>query len=418
MSVDGWIKKPLGTVAVLNMGQSPDSISYTESEDDLPFLQGCADFQSRYPRAKIRCSQPKKRAEKDSILFSVRAPVGKINIADQVYIIGRGLASINGTVVHQSYLEHYLKKEEIAFQTASQGSTFTAINSSELGKWLINFPNDKKEQTKIAEILSTVDRAIEQTESLIAKQERIKTGLMQDLLTRGIDEHGNLRSEDTHEFKDSPLGRIPVEWEIVKIGDFCTVQGGFAFSSSEYSENGIRLLRISNISLDGLNMSDAVSLPSRYLKMFQKFLAKSGNIVIAMSGATTGKCCKISDNVLPCLINQRVGRFLIKAQAELNSDFLFAVINSTQIQTEVLIDSLGGAQQNVSPMEIESLFYAKPSFGEQNSIGEVLESFYNSMTDTQCQVRKFHSIKTALMQDLLTGEVKVASLLQAKEAIA
>jgi type I restriction enzyme S subunit len=63
-------------------------------------------------------------------------------------------------------------------------------------------------------VLSTVDRAIEQTEALIAKQQRIKTGLMQDRLTRGIDEHGNLRSEVTHEFKDSPLGRIPVEWKI------------------------------------------------------------------------------------------------------------------------------------------------------------------------------------------------------------
>ena len=72
----------------------------------------------------------------------------------------------------------------------------------------------RAEQTKIAEILSTVDRAIEQTEALIAKQQRIKTGLMQDLLTRGIDEHGNLRSEKTHKFKNSPLGRIPVEWDV------------------------------------------------------------------------------------------------------------------------------------------------------------------------------------------------------------
>ena len=59
-----------------------------------------------------------------------------------------------------------------------------------------------------------MDRAIEQTEALIAKQQRIKTGLMQDLLTCGIDQHGNLRSEETHQFKDSPLGRIPVEWEV------------------------------------------------------------------------------------------------------------------------------------------------------------------------------------------------------------
>ena len=77
------------------------------------------------------------------------------------------------------------------------------------------------EQSKIAEVLSTADRAIEQTEALIAKQQRIKTGLMQDLLTRGIDEHGDLRSEQTHEFKDSPLGRIPVEWGIAEFGPMC-----------------------------------------------------------------------------------------------------------------------------------------------------------------------------------------------------
>ena len=93
------------------------------------------------------------------------------------------------------------------------GSNGTALSSKEFLRLRFRLPS-KPEQTKIAEILSTVDRAIEQTEALIAKQQRIKTGLMQDLLTRGIDEHGNLRSEQTHKFKDSPLGRIPVEWEV------------------------------------------------------------------------------------------------------------------------------------------------------------------------------------------------------------
>ena len=94
-------------------------------------------------------------------------------------------------------------------------------------------PTSKPEQTKIAEILSTVDRAIEQTEALIAKQQRIKTGLMQDLLTRGIDEHGNLRSEQTHKFKDSPLGRIPVEWDAKELGTvaFVTKLAGFEFTN-------------------------------------------------------------------------------------------------------------------------------------------------------------------------------------------
>ncbi len=88
----------------------------------------------------------------------------------------------------------------------------------------VDIPADLREQSMIVRVLSTVDRAIEETEALIAKQQRIKTGLMQDLLTRGIDEHGNLRSEQTHKFKDSPLGRIPVEWDVTLL-DSLAVRG-------------------------------------------------------------------------------------------------------------------------------------------------------------------------------------------------
>src|SRR5699024_10383682 len=87
-------------------------------------------------------------------------------------------------------------------------------------------PKSKTEQTQIATILSKVDEAITQTEQLIAKYTRIKTGLMQDLLTKGIDEHGNIRSEETHEFKDSPLGRIPKEWECEILGNIFDLKTG------------------------------------------------------------------------------------------------------------------------------------------------------------------------------------------------
>src|ERR1700730_16122686 len=86
-----------------------------------------------------------------------------------------------------------------------------------LKKLSIELPESKSEQSKIAEILSTVDRALEQAEELIAKQQRIKTGLMQDFLTRGIDEHGNLRCESTHKFKESSVGKIPAEWDVVPL---------------------------------------------------------------------------------------------------------------------------------------------------------------------------------------------------------
>jgi type I restriction enzyme S subunit len=89
---------------------------------------------------------------------------------------------------------------------------------SEYSKMPIPLP-PLPEQRKIAQILETVDNAIEKTEKIIEKYKRIKQGLMQDLLTKGIDEKGNIRSEKTHKFKDSPLGRIPEEWEVVRLGE-------------------------------------------------------------------------------------------------------------------------------------------------------------------------------------------------------
>ena len=248
------------------MGQSPDSSLYSEEEVGLPFLQGCAEFGSKFPRHKLFCSQSRKVARAGSILFSVRAPVGKLNIADRDYVIGRGLASISGRTVITEYLEHFLHSEEDGFRVASQGSTFEAINSNELAQWPVFHPTCRREQRKIAEVISTVDQATEQAAALIAKQQRIKTGLMQDLLTRGIDENGNLRTEQTHKFKDSPLGRIPEEWEIVKVDDIAeyvgsgiTPRGG----ESVYEAHGVLFIRSQNVQFSGLELHDVAYIPER-----------------------------------------------------------------------------------------------------------------------------------------------------------
>lgn len=167
-----WLIEKLGCVANIIMGQSPDSKYYSQEENGLPFLQGCADFGSLFPEHKQYCSQSKKTAETGTILFSVRAPVGRINIADRPYIIGRGLASVEATKVNQSYLKHYLIFNEDKFHNAAQGSTFEAINSTELNKWPIELPKRLEEQTQIVDILDKVDCAIEQTEELIEKNQR------------------------------------------------------------------------------------------------------------------------------------------------------------------------------------------------------------------------------------------------------
>ena len=130
-------------------------------------------------------------------------------------------------VIENNWVERLFLKFFIEFYlpellSTSHGSTMQHITRKELSHFAALLPSAIEEQTKIAEVLSTIDTAIEQTEALIAKQQRIKTGLMQDLLTKGIDEHGNIRSEATHTFKDSPLGRIPAEWEVGGLLEFAS----------------------------------------------------------------------------------------------------------------------------------------------------------------------------------------------------
>ena len=90
----GWIETTLGEICDINMGQSPPSSTYNTNKDGLPFFQGKAEFSDLYPVPNKWCSQPKKEAEKGSILISVRAPVGDVNIANRHCCIGRGLAAI------------------------------------------------------------------------------------------------------------------------------------------------------------------------------------------------------------------------------------------------------------------------------------------------------------------------------------
>ena len=203
---DGWESKKLSEVSRIIMGQSPDSLSYNEEGIGYPFLQGCAEFGSKYPNPVIACSAPTKISPEDSILISVRAPVGDINLSNTTYCIGRGLASIVPESVDKYFLFDYIKLNRDKLERVSQGSTFSAIGSKELINFNVLTP-PLPEQKAIAKVLTTIDNVIEKTEELIDKLKSIKKGLMQDLFTRGVLPDGSLRPlrENVFTFQSTKL---------------------------------------------------------------------------------------------------------------------------------------------------------------------------------------------------------------------
>ena len=418
---DGWLIKPLAEVAQVVMGQSPDSKYYSEEEVGLPFLQGCAEFQGRHPRHAIYCSHSKKIGCAGSILLSVRAPVGRLNIANRDYVIGRGLAALKGTGVTQDLLEHFLVFQEPKFRLASQGSTFEAINSSELKQWPILHPKDKAEQAKIAEVLSTVDRAIEQTEALIAKQQRIKTGLMQDLLTRGIDEHGDLRSEQTHKFKASPLGRIPVEWACDRLGLHLTTieQGWSPDCDGDPAPAGCwGVLKTTAVVWDGYQDFENKLLPSG-LESRPRLEVQPKDVLMTRGGPNSrvGVVAYVKTTQQNLMLSDKLYR--LRYKLSVHPEFLALALASswTQRHLSTLKTGLAESQTNISQAIVKDLLIRVPLPAEQEQIAFVARELDKQLMQTRFCLEKLRAVKTGLMQDLLTGDRRVTALLRSSKGL-
>ena len=402
----GWEVQKLGSISSIIMGQSPDSRYYSEEELGKCFLQGCSEFGGSNPIPKLFCSQGHKTVSQGAILFSVRAPVGRINVADREYIIGRGLAGIYATKIDAGYLKHFLLSNECKFQTASQGSTFEAISSVELAKWPVEFPSAWPEQSKIAEVLSIVDKAIEQTDALISKQQRIKTGLMQDLLTRGIDEHGNVRSEETHKFKDSLVGRLPKDWECTSLGSITQVG------------QGLQIPIAARHQIEG---------PGRYLYITVQYLNGGQSDPEYIQDPLESVKCNIEDILFTRTGN--TGQIISGLQGVLHNNFFKVEYDRNRVDKDFLIHFLRWQPTQDRIMDLAgtttipdlkhgdfySLNIGLPGVLEQRLISHVLRQINTSITKELAILSKLRSLKSGLMQDLLTGRVRITPLLEDME---
>ena len=248
-------------VSELVMGQSPPSSSYNTSGNGIPFLQGNADFGEVCPSPRIYCTKPLKVAEKGDILLSVRAPVGELNISAFKCVIGRGLAVIRckDNKTHYKYLYYYLKYSVNRLRSMSTGSTFKAVGKDILSHFEICLPDYEKQQ-KIAEILSTADETIQKVNEEITLTEKLKKGLMQTLLTKGI---GHTK------FKTSEIGEIPEEWSIKSISE-CGIPVS-NIDPSIFSHSYFKYIDVSGISSEKLVIVDTkeiqgIAAPSRARK--------------------------------------------------------------------------------------------------------------------------------------------------------
>ena len=155
---DAWEQRKLEDITQIVMGQSPDSINYTENSDDTVLIQGNADLNNGIVVPRIWSSQITKKSYPNDIIFTVRAPVGEIARNPYFATIGRGVASFKGNdFLYQSLIQ---KKENNYWNNISAGSTFDSINSDQLKNVIIDLPKNNLEQEKIGELFTNLDNLI------------------------------------------------------------------------------------------------------------------------------------------------------------------------------------------------------------------------------------------------------------------
>jgi len=138
---EDWEAKELGNICNVLMGQSPPSATYNTEREGLPFFQGRKDFGNKYPEKTMWCSMPKRIAEKDSVLLSVRAPIGDVNVAVEKSCIGRGVAALSMKKGDNEFLFYLMKQNQNILKNTfeSGGTVFGCVNKTGLykyGKWV------------------------------------------------------------------------------------------------------------------------------------------------------------------------------------------------------------------------------------------------------------------------------------------
>lgn len=323
--------------------------------------------------------------------------------------------------VDNEFLYYALKGRESLIMDLRVGSGLPNIQQKAIKKFEFIYPKDKTEQTTIASILSKTDQAIAHTEALIVKYTRIKTGLMQDLLTKGIDENGKIRTEQTHEVKDSPLGRIPKEWECVKFGSFIReIQAGKSLQCPNIpaGSNQYGIIKVSAMSQFGFRPLENKVLTNEIL-VNKNYIISKDDLLISRANTTdlVGIVCIVEDEYSNLLLSDKSLRLVINEE-NLRKRLALYILSQPYVRIQIELNATGSSasMKNISQKSIENLEIKKPiSVTEQDSIIKIILRLNHQVLQLVKEVNKLHSIKTGLMQDLLSGKVRVNNLMKEKK---
>lgn len=398
-----WQVVPLEKVAILQMGQSPPSTTYNDEGIGLPFLQGKAEFGAIYPTPIHWCSQPLREALQGSVLISVRAPVGDVNIAKERYCVGRGLAAINGNeLIDNEYLFYFLLFAKPRLEEQGTGSTFKSINKGVLKEFQIFLP-PLSEQRAIAHVLTTVHQTIEATEIVIEATQQLKRSLMQYLFN-----YGPVPLADAEHvlLKETEVGEIPEAWDVNYLGEFANILSGGTPSRNiqEYWNGGIPWVKTGEINYHVIEQTDE-TISVEGLRNSSARLIPANTLLMAMygEGVTRGRVAILG---IEAAINQACAAIFIPEN--ISQEFLYYYF--TFVYEYIRNKGHGAHQKNLSITILKTIPVPLPSLNSQNQIVKLLQFIDNKIYIETKRKNALNELFSSMLDYLVTGKVRIQNL--------
>ncbi len=415
-----WEEKRLKHLATVNDEALPETtdpsmeITYVDI-GNVDSIQGITDVEELvFENAPSRARRIVRQG--DVIISTVRTylrAIAQIQTTDANLIVSTGFAVIRPRQMDDGFVAYavnapYFVERVVAH---SVGVSYPAINASELACLDIAFPSLPEQRT----IAAFLDRETAKIDALVAKKERLiellqekRTALISDAVTKGLDPDVPLKDAGVEW-----LGEIPAHWEIMRLKQVSRIQGGFAFSTDSFRNEGIPVIRMNNIRRGVLELDNVVRIPEHKCK--DEFALNEGDIIYGLSGSigatgSLGNYAVVRKGDTPAQLNQRVARFR-PVMDRIIEKFLIGSLQTSVFYEQVLSYTTGTAQFNVSTNDIGNVVLALPPIKEQRAIAAFLDRETTPVDALMAKVQEaidhLKELRTALISAAVTGKIDV-----------
>lgn len=412
--MDKWIKVKISDLGQVVGGATPSTKKDEYYNGDIAWItpKDLSDFKCRYISRGERnitkagmdsCST--QLLPKNTVLFSSRAPIGYVAIAENEMCTNQGFKSvIPNENIDCLFLYYLLKFNKDKIEAMGSGTTFKEVSGSTMRNIEVTIPESKKVQVRIAAILDAIDSKIENN---------IK-------INNDLEQQAQLLFKSWFVDFEPFNGTMPSDWEVVPFEKIVDFQNGYAFKSKELlnepSSDCYQVFKQGHIARGGGFIPDGTKswYPKKLTSKLERFVLKKGDILMAMTDMKDNVAILGNTAIMPIdneyIVNQRVGHLRVNGYKGITYPFIYLLTNSTDFLIDLRSRANSGVQVNLSSAEIKASQTVLPSEKVNTAFSEITLPMFEAIISNQLENQRLAQLRDALLPKLMSGELDVSNI--------